>query len=305
MVVSELQHKETYQQIIHKASDEINVLLANDDQLRQDITDAENQLAAIDESERQTKRHLSATHAALETAIREYGEAKTYAELAVNTPGERNSILALRDAERKKLDQERSYQTEKKLLDQELAEIPRRRQIRQDIITSSRKQLFDNSRKRAYLQANRNQASDDLGLLLLAESQARISKLQDDLKEKQIEVASMEQSLAKAVQEEAEKLIQYPEHANMIKNTLPYQDATTRILEASRNLLALLLDEGIQIDIDPVLLRQVNGYASITDLLSWDIQILESAIHGGNKRRLEERLDNITWLLDQYREEKQ
>jgi chromosome segregation ATPase len=301
-------NRTSHQQIIKKAESELVVLDKTERETVASITRIDAEIETI--TARMTARSTELT-TLFETASSlqaQHESLATQERLAVGTLAEGNLAGQGKAAERE-------AQKAKKALEQMEARVQKEDNTdhhRLQALTAEKgsctRRLGDIANQRQTLSQAKAAAHEAMGLDECRDIEFQVDILNRQLEARRAAVRQAEQELDDFAVEALQRLIQWPDLQQQVKPSLPYHDATTRILEAAATLYGLLLTEGPRAKVDLDTLRQVHRWASnLSDLLWLEQRDLWPVLPSGHideARTIRERKTQLEQLLELYRQEK-
>jgi len=163
------------------------------------------------------------------------------------------------------------------------------------------------------LAEQRERALADLGEVERQEVMTRLRDLQNDVKLKEHELRQARAGLDAFSREASQRLSDWPVLLGQVKPSLSYHDNTTAVLEAALEMVNTCLSHGLNAaNIDTNIFRQAGlPWADLFGLLSFEQRDFYGVLRGNGFHArldgpltLEERRDQISKLLQVYRESK-
>ncbi len=163
--------------------------------------------------------------------------------------------------------------------------------------------LVQHRQKRGQLLSGRDQAVGQLKEELYQEAKIRIDRASDLVALASNGLEMREEELTRLVSLEIEQLDKWPDVQARVHKLIQYEDASTNVLEAYRELLVTLLDYGHNADIDSVFLRRVAGIFTLADLLELhQADVYATLSNDRATDRIAEKLNMTLTVLEAYRE---
>lgn len=268
------------------------------------ITAHEETLQRLASSDSDASAHLATMQSHLEAVAQSYNEASSYAELAKDTPGERNAIKALKEAEKVRDEAQKALKLGQEAFSNTTRVNDEQRQTLTTESAGCHEQLQHLAHRRKHLSLGQTQAQQEIGDLTANEARERIEALKTAIAEKQHELTDLEASLQTAVSKESQRLTAWPVLALQVKNSIVHEDASTIVLEAALTYFDTLISHGKQCDVDDQI-RTVLHYRELNELLTIPEHHLQHALNRYDHiapREVMETRDNTQRVLDSYRQ---
>lgn len=269
------------------------------------IATAEEKLQRLALSDTDANNHLATLQRSFDAAEQKYKEASSYAELAANTPGERNAIIALKDAEKVRDETQKTLKLGQQAHENTTRVNAEQRQALTTEVAGCHEHLQQLAHRRQHLSYGQTQAQAEIGDLTAHEARERIDGLKTAIAEKQREITALDEALQTAVSEETQRLTEWPELALEIKNSIVHEDASTKVMEAALNYFDALITHGKQCAVDRHILydvRRVYELFELFDIAQHELQDAFNPYSGVMPRAAMETRDNIQQVLERYRQ---
>lgn len=270
---------------------------------RATIAANEEKLQRLAASDTGANDHLATLQQSFDAAEQKFKEASSYAELAANTPGERNAVIALKDAEKVRDEAQKTLKLGQQAHENTTRVNAEQRQALTTEVAGCHEHLQQLAHRRKHLRLGHNHAQQEIGDLTAHEARERIDGLKTEIAEKQREITALDEALQTVVSEEIPRLSEWPELALEIKNSIVHEDASTKVLEAALNYFDVLISDGKQCDVD----QQVHEvrHAELYDLLtieSHELQFATNRYSNIAPRAIMETRDGVEQVLERYRQ---